>query len=119
MTGSSLSVTVTLKLHCAVSPAPSVTLNVLTVVPTGKVEPLGRPAICIVVAPEQLSVPTGAVKLTTAPQVPASLLTVMFAGQLIDGGVVSFTVTLKLHVAVSPAPSVTSNVLTVVPTGKV
>lgn len=41
-------------------PLGSVTVNVFTVVPTGKSDPLGRPAVCTVVAP-QTSVPTGAV----------------------------------------------------------
>jgi len=49
------------KEHVAVFPVASVTLNVLVVTPTGNVEPLGRPLVCVVVWPEQLSVPTGAV----------------------------------------------------------
>jgi hypothetical protein len=61
ITGFSESVTVTVKLHVAVCPAASVTTKVFTVAPTGKVDPLGRPAVCAVVAPGQLSVPTGAV----------------------------------------------------------
>ena len=59
--GGSLSVTVTVKEQVAVLPLASVTLNVLTVVPLGKAEPLAKPAICAVVCPGQLSAPTGAV----------------------------------------------------------
>ena len=61
MDGASLSVTVTVKEQVAVNPAPSVTLNVLVVVPLGKEAPLAEPAIWVVDAPEQLSVPVGAV----------------------------------------------------------
>jgi hypothetical protein len=61
MAGSSVSVIVTVKLQVAVFPAPSVTTNVLVVTPTGKAAPLASPAVCVVVAPVQLSVPTGAV----------------------------------------------------------
>ena len=43
--GNSVSVTVTVKEHVAVLALPSVTLNVLVVVPTGKVAPLAEPAI--------------------------------------------------------------------------
>ena len=59
--GGSVSLTVTVKLHVAVSPAASVTTKVLTVAPTGKVAPLARPAVCADVDAGQLSVPTGAV----------------------------------------------------------
>ena len=58
--GGSLSTTVTLKLRCAVRPAVSVALKVFTVVPIGKVPPLGNPAVCATVTPEQLSWPAGA-----------------------------------------------------------
>src|SRR5260370_995062 len=59
--GFSVSLTVTLKLQSVWLPAASVTRKVLMVVPTGKVAPLARPAVCAAVAPGQLSVPTGAV----------------------------------------------------------
>ena len=39
----------------------SVTVYVTVVVPTGKTDPLAGPAVRAVVAPGQLSVPTGAV----------------------------------------------------------
>ena len=59
--GFSVSLTVTVKEQAFVLPAPSVTWNVFVVVPFGKTEPLASPAICVVIAPGQLSVPTGAV----------------------------------------------------------
>ena len=43
----------------AVLLAPSVTLKVLVVTPTGKLAPEARPAVWVVLAPEQLSVPNG------------------------------------------------------------
>src|SRR5437899_13068064 len=42
----------------------------------------------------------------------------MLDGQAITRGSLSFTVTVKLHVAVLPAASVTRNTLVVTPTGK-
>src|SRR5439155_16623880 len=42
----------------------------------------------------------------------------MLAGQLIAGGWLSLTVTVKLHVALFPAASVTWNTFVVTPTGK-
>ena len=59
MAGSSLSVTVTVKLQLAVLPEASVTWKVFVVTPTGKIEPEANPAVCNVVVPVQLSVPTG------------------------------------------------------------
>jgi hypothetical protein len=91
--------TVTVNEHCAVLPDASVTVCVTVVVPMGKVEPLAKPAILVVVAPGQLSVPTGAAYVTTAPAALVAL-TEIFAGQLITGTCVSFTVTVKLQVLV-------------------
>src|SRR5688572_6375658 len=116
--GGSLSLTVPVNLHVAVLPAASVTRNTLVVTPTGKAAPLVNPPICVVSAPGQLSVPTGVVKLTTALHRPASLVARMSAGQLIVGGSLSLTVTVKLQVAVLPAASVSRTTLVVTPTGK-
>jgi hypothetical protein len=52
--------TVTVKEQVAVPP-PAVTTKVLVVTPTGKLAPLAKPAVWLVDAPGQLSVPTGAV----------------------------------------------------------
>ena len=59
--GSCVSVTVTVNAQVAVLLAPSVTLNVLVVTPTGNDAPEAKPAVWIVLGPEQLSVPTGVV----------------------------------------------------------
>ena len=67
---------VMVKEHVAVFPEASVTLNVFVVTPTGKVEPLERPAVCVVVCPAQLSVPTGTVYVIIFPQIPMVLLAV-------------------------------------------
>ncbi len=53
--GSSLSFTVTVKLHVAVLPLASVTVKLLIVVPTAKADPLVKPAVWVVVNPAQLS----------------------------------------------------------------
>ena len=47
--GASVSFTVTSNEQFAVFPEASVTTNVLVVVPTGKVAPEGRPAVCATV----------------------------------------------------------------------
>ena len=83
--GAWLSVTVTLKLQVAVAPFAAVTRKVFVVLPTGKVAPLAKPAVCVVVAEGQLSVPVGAVKVTNFEQRPGSLLPVTFAGQVMVG----------------------------------
>ena len=59
--GASVSVTVTVNEQLVFWPFDAVTSNVLVVVPTGKAAPEAKPAVCVVVAPEQLSLPTGAV----------------------------------------------------------
>ena len=117
--GAWVSLTVTLKLHNALLPEPSVTLNVFTVTPVGKVAPLASPAVWIVDAPEQLSVPTGAAYVTTAPHTLLSLPVMIFDGQLIEGSTLSVTVTSWAHLAVLPAPSVTVQITVVVPAANV
>ena len=90
------------KLHVSVRNPASLTTKVIVVMPTGKLLPLTRPAICVVLAPLQLSVPTGATKFTTLPQPPGALFTVMEAGQVMLGASLSLTFTVKLQVAVLP-----------------
>src|SRR5438128_7907205 len=106
ITGGSLSVTLTVKLHASASLSRSVTRNTLVVTPTGKADPLANPPVCVVTAPAQLSVPTGAAKVTTALHRLASTLATMFDGQLITGAVVSVTVKVAVQVALLPVPSV-------------
>jgi len=107
--------TVTVKLQLAVSPTASVTVYVTVVVPIGKTEPLAGPAVRAVVAPGQLSVPTGAVYVAIAPegQVGSS---VILPGQLMLGAWVSLTVTVNEHAGdVLPLASVALQVTVVVP----
>src|SRR3989442_1096698 len=53
--GGWVSLIVTGKLQLLVLPLASVTVNRLVVVPFAKVAPLGNPAVCVTVAPGQLS----------------------------------------------------------------
>jgi hypothetical protein len=62
-----------------------------------------------------LSVAVGVVYVTTAEHCPAAVGRTMFAGQLMVGAVVSFTVTVNVQVAVLFAASVAVHVTVVVP----
>ena len=117
--GGMLSTTVMVNEQDVVFPAASVAVWVTVFTPTGNVAPEARPAVRAVVAPEQLSVPTGAVYVTTCPQVPAEALTVMFAGQAMAGEILSTTVMVKEQDVVLPAPSVAVKVTVFTPTGNV
>ena len=86
--------------------------------PVGKEDPLDKPAVCVVETPEQLSVPVGVVKLTTAVHWPGAVVAFMFVGHVTEGAWASTTVTENAQVEVLPRPSVTRKVLLVVPTGK-
>ena len=116
--GNWLSLMATVKLQVAVLPDASVTKKAFAVVPTGNAKPDANPVVCIVVADGQLSVPTGAAKVTTFEHWPGSLLPVTFVGQVIVGNSLSPMTTVKLHVAVLPEASVTRKVLVVTPIGK-
>ena len=61
MEGACPSKTTTLKEQLVLLPEASVARKVLVVVPTGKLAPLAKPAIWVVVGLGQLSVPRGAV----------------------------------------------------------
>mgnify|MGYP007073597314 CR=1 FL=1 len=74
--------TVTVKEHVAVFPAPSVARKVFVVTPTGKVAPLARPAICVTTGEEvQLSIDVGVGKVAIALHVPIPAFKVIFEGQ--------------------------------------
>src|SRR5438105_14456348 len=109
ITGGSLSLTVTVKLHVAVLPAPSAIRISFVVTPTGKADPLANPPVCVVTAPAQLSVPTGARSEERRVGKEATTRATTYDGQTITGGSLSLTVTVKLHVAVVPAASGTRN----------
>lgn len=66
--------------------------------------------------PGQLSVAVNAAAFGAGTAL--AQLTVIFAGQVIVGGCVSFTLIVNVQVAVLPEPSVAVAVTVVVPTGK-
>src|SRR5215813_3309793 len=103
MTGGVTSLTVTVKLQLLELPAASVAVAVTVVVPTGKTEP--DAGLLRTVGTEQLSLAL-TVKLTAAEQVPTGAFTVIFAGQLMLGGVLSITVIVCDADAMLPDPSV-------------
>lgn len=101
-------------------PEVSVAVQVTVVVPGGNIEPDGGTQTTDCTA--QLSVAVGVVKLAPLLVVmghDADPTVLMFAGQVIDGGCVSLTVTVKLHIAVRPDEPVAEQVTVVTPTGNV
>ena len=110
--GRLVSLTLTWKLQLAVLPLLLVAVQVTVVAPSGKLEPLG--GWQKTVTPGQLSVPV-ATKVTIWPQVAGFTLVEMFPGQLIAGGSMSFTVTVKVQALVLPAASVAVHVTVVMP----
>jgi hypothetical protein len=112
--GAWASLTVTVKLQLDVLPAPLVAVAVTVVVPFGNANPGG--GLLTTVTPVQRS-DASTVKLTTAVHSPGSASRVMFAGQVIEGGVESTTVTVAEHSLETPRMSVTVNVTVVVPSG--
>ena len=115
--GFTASFTVTVNEQAAVRPAPSVTVQLTDVVPLGKATPEAGVQTTAPCPSGQLSVAVGS-NVTTAVQAPASVLPVIFAGQVIDGGWLSFTVTVNEQEAVRPAASVNVQLTVVVPFGK-
>jgi hypothetical protein len=65
-----------------------------------------------------LSLTVGAPQFTVAEHCPAAAGCVLFAGHVIDGACVSFTVTVKLHTLI-PAELVAVQSTVVTPTGNV
>jgi hypothetical protein len=117
MTGASVSLTVTVNEQLEVLPLPSSAVQVTVVVPTEKLEPDAGTQVTVG-AGLQLSVAV-AVKLTTAAQVPTSLLTTIGAGQVMTGASSSKTVTVNEQVAALPAESVAVQVTVAVPSANV
>jgi hypothetical protein len=115
--GASLSFTVTVNEQVAVLPEPSVATNAFAVTPVGKLLPLDKPVVWLSVDPVQLSLKLTEY-VTIAAHWPGSVLTLTFAGQVIEGASLSLTVTVNEQVAVLPDPSVTTNVFAVTPLGK-
>src|SRR5437016_1821460 len=131
MLGGVVSLTVTVKVQVLLLPAASVAFAVIVVVPTGKTSPLWtsawfpctslfRSLMAIWLVGVQLSLAVAASQLAGASQVarPGPVATLTFCGQVMLGGVVSLTVTVKVQVLLLPAASVAFAVIVVVPTGK-
>jgi len=106
--------TVTVKLQLAVFPEVSVAVEFTVVVPTEKTEP--EAGVLTTVTPGQLSVAV-TVKFTTIDVAVefSGRKTVIFAGQVIVGGVVSFTVNVVVQVLLLLAASFTVIVIVVMP----
>ena len=114
ITGAVESITVTVKLQMAVLPDGSVATRVTVVVPRLNVLPDVGVLTTVTL---QLSVAV-TLKLTIAPQLLLAEATLMLAGQVIVGGVVSLTVTVCVQVDTLPDASVAVHVTVVLPTGK-
>ena len=117
MVGGWVSTMVTVKAQLDLLFTASPTIHVTVVVPFTKVEPEGGAQLGVP-TPGQLSLTTGAPKVTTAEHWPSAAGAVIFAGQAIAGGCESFTVTVKEHEAVLLEASVATHVTVVVPFGK-
>src|SRR5438477_2404031 len=117
ITGASSSLIVTVKEQVEVL-APSVAVQVTVVAPTGKVSTRLSSELTAT-TPAQLSLAVGAVQVTTAPHLSASVPWAMLIRQpQITGASSSLIVTVKEQVEVL-APSVAVQVTVVAPTGKV
>jgi hypothetical protein len=97
ITGSSLSLTVTVNEQLAVRPAPSVTVQSTVVVPFGKAVPDEGVQTTAPEGSGQLSAVVG-LNVTTAEHWPGSVPCVMFAGHVIVGGWSSVIVTVNVQV---------------------
>ena len=114
--GGVVSTTDTLKLALPVFPDASVAEQLTVVVPRAKVEPEAGEQVAAR-GPSTRSL-AEAVKEMVAPEGPVAS-TVIFAGSVTEGAVVSCTVTLKPPEALLPAESVAEQVTGVVPRGNV
>jgi hypothetical protein len=94
--------TVTVNMQVFELPDASTTVHVTVVTPLAKADPLAGRQLGVP-TPEQLSLTVGA-NVTTAEQTLGSVLLMMGAGQVIDGGCVSLIVTVALPVTVAGHP---------------
>jgi hypothetical protein len=115
--GCCVSLTVTVNEQFAVLPDASLTEQLTVVMPLAKTEPLAGAHIGVP-TPAQLSITIGAAYVTTAEHWFGSVPWMTGDGQVIVGGVVSVTVTVKLQDCWLPVWSVTEQVTVVVPTAK-
>src|SRR5437867_5406929 len=87
MAGALVSLIVTLNMQALMFPLPSVAVQVTVVRPFGKIEPLGGTQITVTLVQLSLAV---TVKLTLLRKHwPGSALAMMFAGQVMEGALVS------------------------------
>src|SRR5882672_4432036 len=107
--------TVTVKLQLLLLPLLSRAVLVTVVTPAGKAKPLGGTLVTLVTAQLSLAV---MLKVRLLVQTPGAASTVKFAGQVICGGCVSSTVTVKLQLLLLPLLSRAVLVTVVTPTGK-
>ena len=112
--GGVVSVSVTVKVTWLELLLASVAVTVTIVAPSAKVDPEAGTATTVG-AGSARSFAAGSAKPTTAPLAPVAS-TVMFAGGVTTGAVVSVTVTVCVAVPVLPAPSVALQVTVVAPT---
>src|SRR5204863_5821119 len=106
--GSSVSLPVTVKVQGFVYLLASVAVHVTVLTPLLKLLPLT--GVQLTVAPAQLSLAVGVMKVTVRVQLPGAVLVVMFAGHVKVGSSVSVTVTVKVHAFVLPLASVAVHV---------
>jgi hypothetical protein len=111
-TGLCESITLTLKVHRLVLPAPSSAVHCTRVVPTAKMDPEG--GLQTTAEPLQLSEAEGA-KSTRASHRPLLAATMIFVGQSRFGGSVSRTVTLNVQPVSFPLASRARHCTSVVP----
>jgi hypothetical protein len=115
-TGPVVSATVTVNEADRLLPRASVAVQSTVVAPNGKVDPLAG-AHVTATAPSTASI-ADVIKLNTAPVVPVAS-TVVFAGTVTTGPVVSDTVTVKDAAPLLPRASVAVHVTVVAPSGNV
>src|SRR3954462_5389415 len=93
--------TVTSNVHTLVLPFPSSARTVTVVVPSAKLEPLAGVAVMVTLPEHGSSAEVENVTFALFEEVQ----TVVLAGQVMDGAVVSTTLTVRLAVPVCPLPS--------------
>jgi hypothetical protein len=105
--GTWLSFTVTVNEQTLTLPLASVALYEIFVTPTGKTDPLGKPAVCVMATPAQLSLAVGATHEATELHNPGVLLKTMLDGQDVNtGSWLSVTVTVNAQTEMFPAASI-------------
>src|SRR5436190_1579935 len=91
--------TVTVKVHVLELPVLSRAVLVTVVVPTENAKPLGGSLVTFVTLELSLAV---TLKVTLLVQTPGAAFTVRLAGQVMVGGWLSATITVKVHTLLLP-----------------